>query len=65
MNNTYTEAITNLTAIVIHRRTCIRAIIHPDTCSYRILNKPSQITESVMVAEIKKKEKPYTMFAGT
>lgn len=60
MNNTYTAAITNVTTIVIHRRTCIRTIVHPDICSYRILNKPSQITDSVVVAEIKKKEKPYT-----
>lgn len=33
-------------------------IIHLDTCSYRILNVPSQITESVVVVEIKQKEKP-------
>ena len=40
----------------MHRRT----IIHLHICGYRILNKPSQITESAVVAEIKKKEKPYT-----
>lgn len=60
MNSTYTAAITNVTARVVHRRTCIRTIIHQDVCRHRILNKPSQITVSVVVAEIKKKERSYT-----